>query len=294
MTENQEFMRWYDARVTRRMGYAPAAETLRAKRARLSSCLAITGCPTVERLASLLTDRGAAETVLDRMHARYAPVYVQGLVRTLLDVADFGRAMGWQDYCALRQQDVPTKLPRRSIEVYSESEVELIVSAARGQGLRWYALMATLADTGRRISEVLSLEWNRLHLDDPVPFFDLPTTKNKQQQYVPLSRRLREDVFTAENIATLRIPERRFGRDTGQHPFPWSYGAVQDRFERYCRTVGVPHRGLHNLRHAMCTHLLARGAPIHAVQHLAGHSSVSTTERLYSHVTSLDFAEYLD
>ena len=45
---------------------------------------------------------------------------------------------------------------------------------------------------------------------------------------------------------------------------------------RYC--------GVHVLRHTFCSHLAMRGAPMRAVQELAGHRDLSTTQR-YMHLS---------
>ena len=39
----------------------------------------------------------------------------------------------------------------------------------------------------------------------------------------------------------------------------------------------------HILRHTFCSHLAMRGAPVRAIQELAGHSNLSTTQR-YMHL----------
>jgi site-specific recombinase XerD len=42
--------------------------------------------------------------------------------------------------------------------------------------------------------------------------------------------------------------------------------------------------GVHRLRHTFCSHLAMRGAPARAIQELAGHVDLSTTQR-YMHLT---------
>lgn len=71
--------------------------------------------------------------------------------------------------------------------------------------------MSTEADTGRRVGEVLSFEWDWFRLADQTAYVELPTTKNGQAQYVPLGSRLRCEVFTPENIALKRMEKGRFG-----------------------------------------------------------------------------------
>ena len=46
---------------------------------------------------------------------------------------------------------------------------------------------------------------------------------------------------------------------------------------------GLAKQGVHILRHTFCSHLAMRGAPVRAIQELAGHSNLSTTQR-YMHL----------
>jgi site-specific recombinase XerD len=43
-------------------------------------------------------------------------------------------------------------------------------------------------------------------------------------------------------------------------------------------------QGVHILRHAFCSHLAMKGAPARAIQELAGHADLSTTQR-YMHLS---------
>jgi site-specific recombinase XerD len=46
----------------------------------------------------------------------------------------------------------------------------------------------------------------------------------------------------------------------------------------------VQPEGVHVLRHTFCSHLAMRGAPARAIQELAGHQDLSTTQR-YMHLS---------
>jgi len=50
------------------------------------------------------------------------------------------------------------------------------------------------------------------------------------------------------------------------------------------RVAGLPQAGVHILRHTFCSHLAMKGAPARAVQELAGHADLSTTQR-YMHLS---------
>lgn len=57
------------------------------------------------------------------------------------------------------------------------------------------------------------------------------------------------------------------------------------------RKANLPASGAHRLRHTFCSHLAMRGAPARAIQELAGHQDLMTTQR-YMHLspTALDGA----
>ena len=60
-------------------------------------------------------------------------------------------------------------------------------------------------------------------------------------------------------------------------------GGTQDVVGEYVRKAGreagVPASGAHRLRHTFCSHLAMRGAPARAIQELAGHQDLTTTQR---------------
>jgi len=50
------------------------------------------------------------------------------------------------------------------------------------------------------------------------------------------------------------------------------------------RRAQIGQNGVHRLRHSFCSHLAMRGAPARAIQELAGHQDLMTTER-YMHLS---------
>lgn len=291
-----EFVNWYASRRLRTKGRPASPATLLSKRLRVASAARVGGCNTPEKLAALLSTREGLEGLLDRLLAGRTSGTVRSTVYALQDFGEWAKAKGLIEGTVLVQGDLPPENPKKPITVYTEAEVELLVNSARGRGLRWWAFLTFLADSGRRVGEGLSLHWSWFHLDGETPYIELPYTKNGRQQLIPLGRRLREDVFTPENIAELKLPENRnmehCRRSPAEHPFPWQYTVAWQRFGRYCRAVGVEPRGFHTFRHTKATNLFAAGAPIQAVSSLLGHSAVATTDRIYNHATALSYQEW--
>ena len=58
---------------------------------------------------------------------------------------------------------------------------------------------------------------------------------------------------------------------------------MQVMVRRVARRANVK-PGLHILRHSFCSHLAMRGAPARAIQELAGHQDLGTTQR-YMHLS---------
>jgi site-specific recombinase XerD len=59
---------------------------------------------------------------------------------------------------------------------------------------------------------------------------------------------------------------------------------VKHHVERAARRAHITESGVHRLRHTFCSHLAMRGAPARAIQELAGHQDLSTTQR-YMHLS---------
>jgi len=65
---------------------------------------------------------------------------------------------------------------------------------------------------------------------------------------------------------------------------PLTEGLVQGFGRRAAKKAGLYNNGPHMLRHTFCSHLAMRGAPAGAIQELAGHQDLTTTQR-YMHLS---------
>jgi integrase len=65
---------------------------------------------------------------------------------------------------------------------------------------------------------------------------------------------------------------------------PLTQDVVGEHVRKAGRKAGVPGSGAHRLRHTFCSHLAMRGAPARAIQEIAGHQDLMTTQR-YMHLS---------
>src|SRR2546425_1344185 len=69
--------------------------------------------------------------------------------------------------------------------------------------------------------------------------------------------------------------------ETGE---PLTQKMVQGLVRRAERQANLKLKGVHALRHTFCSHLAMKGAPARAIQELAGHQDLATTQR-YMHLS---------
>src|SRR5262249_6349536 len=99
------------------------------------------------------------------------------------------------------------------------------------------------------------------------------------ERLIPLAEPLHRELSTTRGR---RLPDALvsltgFGKPWGE------YGLIQT-FKRASRRAGLEGWRFHDLRHFFVTSLFRTGAPAPAVQMLAGHADLSTTQR-YAHTT---------
>lgn len=151
-------------------------------------------------------------------------------------------------------------------------------------GLRDRALIELLYATGLRVSELVNLRAQDLHLDEG---YLTTTGKGRKQRMVPLGDSAASWVrrYTSEGRPRL------LGKRTAQKLFVNARrgtGLTRVGFWKilkgYARQVGLAARvSPHVLRHSFATHLLERGADLRAIQLMLGHADLSTTQ-IYTHV----------
>lgn len=103
------------------------------------------------------------------------------------------------------------------------------------------------------------------------------TTKGGRLRYVPMTARLAAALRAHRHLRSERVLCQEGGQSLTQK-------IVQVYVRRAARRAQLPRSGVHMLRHTFCSHLAMRGAPARAIQELAGHMDLGTTQR-YMHLS---------
>jgi integrase len=127
-----------------------------------------------------------------------------------------------------------------------------------------------LTDTGLRRAEICALTWDYVSLSDR--WIKVRRGKSKAaRRTIPLTNR------AAEILAALPTDCPNVFSIRGRAITPvW----LSHAFKRVARKLGLPEEAvLHSTRHTFCTRLGESGADAFAIQRLAGHSSITISQR---------------
>ena len=175
----------------------------------------------------------------------------------------------------------------RPIEYLEHDEVgavlESIDRAHGGCGVRDYALLALLFNTGARVQEIVQLNGVDLQLDPPphVKLFG----KGRKTRICPLwpqtAQVLKE--FVSEARLDLRSMSPVFCNQRGERlsRFGVRYILAKycERAARVCPALAGKHLHPHSMRHSCAVHLLKSDVDLPSISHWLGHASVNTTNR---------------
>jgi len=191
-----------------------------------------------------------------------------------------------------RRKDDPTanidspKLDRPLPHTLSESEVEALLAApetSAAVGLRDRAMLELLYASGLRVSELVSLDVDRINLAQGVVRV---LGKGDKERLVPVGD---EAVTWLQRYSKEARPELLRGKISNRLFVSRKCGSITRqafwyRLREYALRSGIRgHLSPHTLRHAFATHLVNHGADLRVVQMLLGHSDLSTTQ-IYTHV----------
>ena len=181
------------------------------------------------------------------------------------------------------------KTEKKLPHVLSVAEVEKLLNAPKPTtplGQRDQAMLEMLYATGVRVSELVTLKLDDVHLDLG---FVKCMGKGSKERIIPLGQMAIEAIRLYVNNGR-RILNKTKREDTlflNHHGRPLSRQGFWKIIKQYAAQAGIKKRITpHTLRHSFATHLLENGADLRAVQEMLGHADISTTQ-IYTHVSKV-------
>ena len=231
----------------------------------------------------------SAKTVLE-YHRLISTVMEQALKESLIPFNPASRAT------------LP-KVEKKTPNYFQPEDISLIVDALEDVPLKWQAMTYLYMLSGARRGEILGLRWkdidfdnNRIHIENCVlysanvgTYEDSPKNESSER-YVPLPVEAFQILkkwraCQAENRFKLgemyHDNDLVFARDDGNPMHPDS---VTKWFAKFAERNNLKHINPHAFRHSMASILFYNKVDPVSISKRLGHSQVSTTTDIYSHI----------
>ncbi len=176
------------------------------------------------------------------------------------------------------------KLPK----VLNTDEVDTLLNTpdlTTTLGLRDKAMLELMYATGMRVSELVNLNINDVHLSLG---FVRCLGKGNKERIIPIGKMATEALKEYLEKARPKLINQKNKTDSlfmNHHGQRLSRQGFWKILKQMAVKAGIEKELTpHMLRHSFATHLLENGADLRSVQELLGHSDISTTQ-IYTHVT---------
>ncbi|MGI9861220.1 site-specific tyrosine recombinase XerD [Moorella naiadis] len=184
------------------------------------------------------------------------------------------------------------KLP----QVLTVAEVEKLLNQPRPDtpaGLRDKAMLELLYATGLRVSELVALNIDQVHLEGE---FVRCLGKGAKERVVPMGQVASFHVRTYLEHGRGKLVKKATepALFVNHHGRRLSRQGCWKILKGYVRAANLQKDITpHTLRHSFATHLLENGADLRSVQELLGHADIGTTQ-IYTHLTRKKIREVYD
>ena len=243
--------------------------------------------PTISAFVSSLLQKGLSPKTVRNVHAVVS--------KALADALDAG-VVQRNAACAVKLPQVPKRAPR----AWSAEQLGSFLEEIEADRLA--ALWRFLALTGCRRGEALGLRWADVDLKAGTATLtnQRPIAGGSIVQGAPKTasgaRTVALDPVTVDTLRELRAVQNSerllFGADWAKGDLVFTHPdgkglwpqTVTRQFKEIAARLGLPLIGVHGLRHTAATWMISQGVSPKLVAERLGHSNVSITLGLYTHV----------
>ena len=244
----------------------------------------------VEKMMSRVTAKGSSPRTVEHCRA---------VLRNALHYAMRHSLIG-RNVAALAESP---PVPEREITPLTADAAKRVLLATRGDRLE--ALFTVALACGLRQSETLGLRWSDVNIDEATmsiqrtlqrvdgvfTFFPPKTARSRRTiaMPVPVASALRQHM--ARQIEERMLLGAAWEGDawgglvfTDEAGRPMTSFHVSRRFRKLLRLAELPTMRYHDLRHGAASLMAAQGVPARVAMEILGHSQISTTLNIYTHI----------
>jgi hypothetical protein len=210
----------------------------------------------------------------------------------LIALRSFLKYCAKRDFQSLQPEKIElARVKRPQVTFLDNDELKRIFEQPNTKkeiGLRDRAILELLFSSGLRVSELVSLDRDKINLQRRE---FMVRGKGQKDRPIFISKEAADWVSKYLDLRTDNSPAL-FVRYTGSKKIDQSGDfkrltarSIQRTIAKYANLAGiVKHVSPHTLRHSFATDLLMNGADIRSVQSMLGHSNIATTQ-IYTHIT---------
>lgn len=230
---------------------------------------------------------GTIQSFLKEQNATKAPASVSRMISVLRKFYRFLLREGAISADPMTKIDTP-KRAQHLPATLSSQEVDALMAKPdtdKPLGLRDRAIFELMYATGLRVSEVVDLRLDQLHL--AMNLLQV-TGKGDKERLVPISPQATQWVDRYLQEARPKLLKRVQPKNVfvNFHGGPMTRQGIWKNLKAYIASIGIEKDVTpHTLRHSFATRLLENGADLRVVQELLGHSDISTTQ-IYTHLSN--------
>lgn len=227
-------------------------------------------------------------------HGGLSSKSVKDILSLVKSIIRYGAEKGLINNRALLDVKSP-KIPKKSIDVFTQTEREIIESNAISASDMYFGIYLCLY-TGLRIGEIYALKWSDIDLENE--YISITKTlsrinntqtslpKTKIIMDLPKSETSVRLIPLTPKLSTFLKERRPHTNDlfvltrTEQYIEPHNY---YEKYKTFLSNCGIKKHTFHALRHSFATNCIEKGFDPKTLSELLGHSNVKITLERYVH-----------
>lgn len=162
----------------------------------------------------------------------------------------------------------------------SNGERERLLETCRKRNADLYLAVRLALSTGARQAEIWQLEWSSVKLDERILIFR--KTKTNKPRAVLLTGSMVDELRKREKVSRFVFPSPNL---------PDQAYDMKRPFMQAMKEAGIEDFRWHDLRHTFISYAAMNGLPSSVIAQIVGHTSVATTERIYTHISQAHLNE---